>query len=82
MVRLLVTQHPTKKHSEIVTGVSWSGANELVSVADDEAAVGPLQHAPLLETRAALVEPEIDDVALPRAPHAAARLVEKAKQRA
>ena len=36
MVRLLVTQHPTKKHAEIVTGISWSGANELMSVADDK----------------------------------------------
>ena len=31
MVRMLVQQHPTKKHTEIVTGVSWSGANELVT---------------------------------------------------
>ena len=36
MVRLLVSQHPQAKHSEICTGVSWSGANELVSVADDK----------------------------------------------
>ena len=34
MVRLLTTQGfgGAKKHTEIVTGVSWSGANELVSV--------------------------------------------------
>jgi len=36
MVRMTVSQHPTRKHSEIVTGASWSGANELVTVADDK----------------------------------------------
>jgi len=38
MVRLLTTQGfgGAKKHTEIVTGVSWSGANELVTVADDK----------------------------------------------
>ena len=36
MVRLLVSQLPSNKHTEIVTGVSWSGSNELVSVADDK----------------------------------------------
>jgi len=33
---MTVSQHPTRKHSEIVTGASWSGANELVTVADDK----------------------------------------------
>lgn len=36
MVRMQVSQHPSKKHSEIVTGASWSGANELVTVGDDK----------------------------------------------
>ena len=36
MVNLLVTQHPTKKHTDIVTGVSWLAGSELISVADDK----------------------------------------------
>jgi len=36
MVQVLTQTHPTKKHSEFVTGVSWSSTNELVSVADDK----------------------------------------------
>ena len=34
-MQLKVSQHPSNKHSEIVTGVSWSGSNELVTVSDD-----------------------------------------------
>ena len=40
MVRMSLSTHyrdvNTKKHSEIVTGASWSGANELVTVGDDK----------------------------------------------
>ena len=35
-MRWKVTRHPNNKHSEIVTGVSWSAANELLSVGDDK----------------------------------------------
>lgn len=36
MAQLKVTQHPSNKHSELVTGVSWSSTNELLTVADDK----------------------------------------------
>ena len=35
-MRYKVTQQPVNKHTEIVTGVSWSAANELLSVSDDK----------------------------------------------
>ena len=37
MAQLQVKQHPTPKHTELVTGASWSSSNELVTVADDKA---------------------------------------------
>ena len=35
MVQLKVNTWHTKKHKEFATGVSWSGSNDLLSVADD-----------------------------------------------
>ena len=35
-MQLKLTQQPSNKHSEIVTGVSWSGSNELITVGDDK----------------------------------------------
>jgi len=35
-MELSVTSHPVNKHTEIVTGVSWSGSNELLTVGDDK----------------------------------------------
>ena len=37
MAQLQVKQHPTPKHTELVTGASWSSSNELATVADDKA---------------------------------------------
>jgi len=35
-MQLVVSSHPVNKHTELVTGASWSGSNELLTVGDDK----------------------------------------------
>ena len=42
MVELKVAEHSSKKHTDVVTGLSWSSTNELLTVGDDKQVCAPV----------------------------------------